>query len=263
MRLRKSGAARRFGWALLAIVMTLGLAEAAEEAAPPLPPPRPDRSAAPSEQPREQAKPSDIPKPQVTKPEVAKPQVTKPEAKPTASAVDGACAERLTRLGVRFETRPAVQEYACNVEDAVLVSAMPDGVEISPPSLMRCPTAESLARWNSDALATEANRHFQSHPTKILIGTSYQCRDQRFGGKLSEHAFGNAVDIMGFEFAKRGPLTIGFQAEGSPEAAFQSAVQKGACPVFTTVLGPGSDADHGNHLHLDMRARKGDYRICQ
>jgi hypothetical protein len=248
MRLRRGSAAKRFGWTLLAVVMVLASAEAAEEAAPPLPPPRPDRTVAPSETPKEQAKPSDIPK---------------PEAKPAASIADGACAERLTRLGVRFETRPAVTEEACNVEDAVLVSALPDGVEVSPPSLMRCPTAESLARWNRDALLVEANRHFQSRPTKILIGTSYQCRDQSSGGKLSEHAFGNAVDVMGFQFAKRAPLGIGSHPEGSPEAAFQSAVQKGACPIFTTVLGPGSDAAHGDHLHLDMRARKGDYRICQ
>ncbi|MFD0463084.1 extensin family protein [Microvirga aerilata] len=50
---------------------------------------------------------------------------------------------------------------------------------------------------------------------------------------------------------------------GFPESAFQAAVQKAACPIFTTVLGPGSDAAHGDHLHLDLRQRKGDYRICQ
>jgi hypothetical protein len=69
--------------------------------------------------------------------------------------------------------------------------------------------------------------------------------------------------VMGFEFAKRSPLTIGSHTEGSPEATFQEAVRKAACPIFNTVLGPGSDAAHGDHLHLDLRQRKGDYRICQ
>jgi hypothetical protein len=40
-------------------------------------------------------------------------------------------------------------------------------------------------------------------------------------------------------------------------------VRQGSCTVFRTVLGPGSDAAHGDHLHLDMRVRKRDYSICQ
>jgi hypothetical protein len=185
-----------------------------------------------------------------------------PEGRAEAKAEE-TCPERLTRLGVRFETRPAIQDNACAVQDTVLVSSLPDGLALSPVSIMTCSMAENLVRWAREVVAAEADRHLQSKPAKLLIGTSYQCRDQRSGGKLSEHAFGNAVDVMGLEFDKRAPLVVGTHAEGSPEAAFQDAVRKGACPVFTTVLGPGSDSDHGDHLHLDMRARKGDYRICQ
>lgn len=217
-------------------------AQAAEDAAPPLPPPRPDRAA-----------------PVAASPEVKdKPAESQAQAKP-----EEACQERLTRLGVRFETRPPIQDNACAVQDTVLVSSLPDGFEVAPASLMTCPLAEALVRWAREVVAPEADRHLQAKPKRLLIGTSYQCRDQRSGGKLSEHAFGNAVDVMGLEFDKRDPLTIGTHGEGSPEAAFQDAVRKGACPVFSTVLGPGSDAAHGDHLHLDMRARKNDYRICQ
>ncbi len=123
--------------------------------------------------------------------------------------------------------------------------------------------AEVLARRGLDVVAVEADRQFQSAPTRLLIGTSYECRNQRWGSKLSEHAFGNGVDVMGFEFEKRAPVPVGFHPEESPEGTFQSAVQKGACQVFTTVLGPGSDAAHGDHLHLDMRGRKAGFRICQ
>ncbi len=225
-----------------AATMALALAGAAQDA-PPLPPPRPDRPAPP--------------------PAAAPDRNAQSGEAPAEPETDTACIERLTRLGLRFETRPAVQEGACRVQTPVLVSGLPDGVAVAPAALMTCPLAESLARWMGEAVRPEADRHFGSAPKKLLIGTSYQCRDQRSGAKLSEHAFGNAVDIMGFEFAKRPPLTIAGHAEGSPEAAFQSAVQKGACPIFMTVLGPGSDDAHGDHLHLDMRARKGDYRICQ
>jgi hypothetical protein len=80
---------------------------------------------------------------------------------------------------------------------------------------------------------------------------------------MSEHAFANGLDIAGFTFEGRGPVSIAPHAEGSPEAAFQTSVQKGACAAFATVLGPGSDAAHSDHLHLDQRGRRGGYRICQ
>jgi hypothetical protein len=230
---------------LFALTLTmLAPARAEGDAGPPLPPPRPDRGAAPAS--------------------VGPVTPAKPDEPAEARAnPDETCRERLTRLGVRFESKPAIQERACAVQDTVLVSSLPDDLAVSPASLMTCPLAESLATWAKDVLTVEAEKNFRSKPKKLLVGTSYQCRNQRSGGKLSEHAFGNAVDIMGFEFAERSSLAIGSHVEGSPEAAFQSAVQKGACPVFTTVLGPGADSDHGDHLHLDMRARKGDYRICQ
>jgi hypothetical protein len=128
---------------------------------------------------------------------------------------------------------------------------------------MECDLAEALTQWSNDVVLLKAREHLKVEPKKILIGTSYQCRDQRSGTKLSEHAFGNAVDVMGIEFDKRAPLAIKAHEEGSAEASFQSAIQKEACPIFTTVLGPGADADHSDHLHLDMRGRKGGYRICQ
>ncbi|MGL4295058.1 MAG: extensin family protein, partial [Aestuariivirga sp.] len=45
--------------------------------------------------------------------------------------------------------------------------------------------------------------------------------------------------------------------------SFLEAVRSGACKQFATVLGPGSDAYHGDHFHVDAIQRKNDYRICQ
>lgn len=232
----------------LALVMAVAFprAGAAQEQNPPLPPPRPDRPAPPE------------------KLDEKPPAGERAEQKP-ADAGDpaAACIERLTKLGLRFEKRPPVLENGCSIGNPVSVSALPNGVEVSPASLMECSFAEGLVRWVNEVVIPRTGEHFQSAPTKLLIGTSYQCRDQRSGARLSEHAFGNSVDVMGFEFDKRPPLTVRVQPEGSPEAAFQSAVQKEACAIFSTVLGPGADDDHADHIHLDMRVRKGDYRICQ
>ncbi len=251
MQLGRNRSAKREGSiaALMALILASG--SVAQETSPPLPPPRPDRPPAQAPEPPKREAPSD---------DTAKNKEALP---PGPSEADAACLDRLTQLGLRFESRPAVQENSCSVENPVLVSGLPKGVEVSPASLMRCSFAENLARWTTEVVLPEAERHLQKTPVKVLIGTSYQCRNQRSGAKLSEHAFGNGVDVMGFEFAKRESFAINSHPEGSPEAAFQSAVHKEACPIFTTVLGPGADADHGNHLHLDMRARKADYRICQ
>src|SRR5262249_55315273 len=35
------------------------------------------------------------------------------------------------------------------------------------------------------------------------------------------------------------------------------------CSRFSTVLGPGSDWYHEDHIHLDLAQRRNDYRICQ
>ena len=83
-------------------------------------------------------------------------------------------------------------------------------------------------------------------------------------GKMSEHAIGNAIDIMSFEFRGRDPVTVAPRAgNGTMDEAFQRAVRGGACLHFTTVLGPGSDASHDGHLHLDIAIRRGGYRLCQ
>lgn len=236
---------RDAGLSLLTMLLLAGNGMA-QTATPPLPPPRPDRITPPQD--HNETPPAE---------ETAKDGNVGPDHEAEA------CIERLRQRGLRFEQRPAVRENACKIDNPVSVSGLPNGIEVTPASLMECSFAEELSRWMNDVVAPRTTEHFQGTPTKLLIGTSYQCRDQRTGGKLSEHAFGNGVDVMGFEFDKRPPLAIKFQAEGSPEAAFQSAIQKDACSVFTTVLGPGSDDDHGDHLHLDMRKRKADYRICQ
>jgi hypothetical protein len=237
--------------------MALALPSQAQVSTPPLPPPRPDRPAPPEvkEQP---AKPEEKPAPDAPKTEAPAEQKDPKEAE-----AEAACLERLTKLGIKFEKRPPVKDNECEVDNPVLVSGLPQEVKVAPDSLMACPLAENLARWLNDVVQPEAGRQFQAAPKKLLIGTSYQCRNQTSAAKLSEHAFGNGVDVMGFEFDKRAPLAIDSHAEGSPEAAFQAFIRKEACPIFTTVLGPGSDAEHGNHLHLDLRVRKADYRICQ
>jgi hypothetical protein len=45
--------------------------------------------------------------------------------------------------------------------------------------------------------------------------------------------------------------------------SFRDKVRLAACGRFMTVLGPGADPYHGDHVHLDMAERKHNYKICQ
>jgi hypothetical protein len=230
----------------------------------PLPPPRPDSKPngpsldeaghAAAEPPSPPPRPADLGTAIATAP-----------ASPETLAEESACQERLVKLGVRFEPVPAIVNGQCGAPYPLRVSALPDGLEISAPATLVCPLAEALARWAREVIVPEAARHLEARPARIAIGTSYECRNQnrQASGKLSEHAFANGVDISGFDFKGRKAVTIGDHAPETPEALFQQAIRTQACSYFTTVLGPGSDAAHATHLHLDLRGRGRGFRLCQ
>jgi hypothetical protein len=242
-------------------------AQTATVAAVPLPPPRPVDAQEPAKPDQDSAQASvDIPVPPPRPPGLAEPTPAAPvPAKPEVVAEESACQERLVKLGVRFEPMPAIANGQCGAPHPLRVSHLADGLEVAPPATLVCPVAEALARWSKEVVATEAGRHLEAQPARIAIGTSYECRNQnrQTNGKLSEHAFANAVDISGFEFKGRKALQIGDHPAETPEALFQMAVRTQACAYFTTVLGPGSDAAHATHLHFDLRGRGRGFRLCQ
>ena len=186
-------------------------------------------------------------------------------AKPETVAEESACLERLVKLGTRFEPMPAIANGQCGAPHPLRVSHLPDGIEVSPPATLVCAAAEALSRWTKEVVEVEAARHLEAQPSKVAIGTSYECRNQnrQASGKLSEHAFAKAVDISGFDLKGRKAVQIGDHPAETPDALFQAAIRTQACAYFTTVLGPGSDPSHATHLHFDLRGRSNGFRICQ
>ena len=69
--------------------------------------------------------------------------------------------------------------------------------------------------------------------------------------KVSEHARGNALDLMRFDLKNKHRITVEEMPNGTSSAAL-SGLRTSACGYFTTVLGPGSNAAHKNHLHFDL-----------
>ncbi len=165
---------------------------------------------------------------------------------------------------MKFEKLEPITNGQCSVAKPLNVSVLGDGIQIEPNETMICGLAEALARWTTE-VQVAAEKELGDTLKSLKLGGGYVCRGQNNAGeaKLSEHAFANAVDIMGFTFAKHAPIMIQARPDGTPEAAFQNAVWSKACGFFRTVLGPGSNASHDTHLHFDERERTGRQKLCE
>lgn len=198
-------------------------------------------------------------------PEPDKPPVPDMLAEDDASFVG--CQQELDALGTLYELAEPIEGDLrdCGIARPIAVMEILPGVELNPDARMRCETALALAQWTADFVLPAARiLPERGKLTGIDHGSTYVCRARAGGGKLSEHAFGNAIDVMGFRFADGPAVAVEpREKDGTPAEAFQDAVRATACLTFTTVLGPGSDAAHADHLHLDVKKRRGDFRICQ
>jgi hypothetical protein len=126
--------------------------------------------------------------------------------------------------------------------------------------------AEALAKWMTEVVIPTAEQQLKAKPTALLVGTSYYCRtrNNRTDAKLSEHAFANAIDLSGFTFdAHEGIRIVDLPDSNTSEGRFLAEIRAKACDHFSTVLGPGSDEAHRDHLHLDVQVRSRGYRLCQ
>lgn len=181
-----------------------------------------------------------------------------------------ACLLDLTLLGAEFSPGTPVtdpRQRDCGIDRPITLTAPLPGIAIPGGAMMRCETAWHLAHWLRDFVRPAA-RLLPGQPRLVALepGSTYQCRATVGNATetLSEHAFGNAFDLAGFVFSDGSRIEIAPRADkGDLAAAFQQAVRSTACLHFTTVLGPGSNAAHDNHLHLDIKARKSGWRLCQ
>ena len=91
---------------------------------------------------------------------------------------------------------------------------------------------------------------------------SFECRgrNRMVGGRLSEHGRANAIDIRALKLASGRSISL---VDRTVSRSLRESVLHSACARFSTVLGPGSDGYHEDHIHLDLMERRGNYRICQ
>jgi len=139
-------------------------------------------------------------------------------------------------------------------------------VAVKPAATLACPIVSVLDHWLAESVQPAAMRWFGARVVEIKQISAYSCRGMNGNSNahISEHAFGNALDIAAFTLADGRRISVKDGWKGLPEEqGFLRDVQATACQQFTTVLAPGSNVYHYDHIHVDLMRRATRRLICQ
>ena len=173
------------------------------------------------------------------------------------------CRATLARSGVAFRALPETGVGECRRADRVVLTGFP--LHPAAPEAT-CAVDAGLVLWLRSGVQPAAREflgqrvaaieHFGTHSCRRLYG--------RASGGWSEHASGNAIDVAGFVLAdgRRIAVRDGWAAGGA-DGAFLHAAHKTACGAFGTVLGPGYNAAHADHFHLDQAGARLGWSVCR
>jgi hypothetical protein len=189
-----------------------------------------------------------------------------PDMAPRGPPMPTACQLRLTPDRALFQPLGAITGPGeCGGPDIVSLQRVITkdhlSVEISPAATLRCEMAEAIVDWVREDLVSQA-----AVLGSVLAGIesfdSFECRGQNriVGAKMSEHGRANALDIRAIRFKSGRVLR---PTDPGVSKDFRFAMRTSVCARFTTVLGPGSDGYHEDHIHVDLAERHSGYRICQ
>lgn len=145
----------------------------------------------------------------------------------------------------------------CGLTHPFKITALFGGaVTLNKPLTVDCSMIPAIEAWLNESVQPIARARFGSEVVGVEAFGAYSCRpvDNIAGAQLSEHSFGNAVDISGFKLADGRDISVvrDWKKADTQESAFLHEAHAGACQHFTTVLGPGADIFHYNHFHLDL-----------
>jgi hypothetical protein len=178
-------------------------------------------------------------------------------APPPAQADALQCLAALDRAGVQYQLAPAAASAGgCAVLNPVSVAAA--AIPWNQPAVTSCALALALARFERETVEPAALLHPGQRVRVLRHRGAYACRGTA-GGRTSQHAAGNAIDIAGFEL-EDGTLVLVERdwRRRDRRGDFLRDVARRACREFSMVLTPDSDPDHRDHLHLDI----GPWRQC-
>jgi hypothetical protein len=176
------------------------------------------------------------------------------------------CLLQLAATGIDFEPTTIADQspsthpnLTCHVEEPVIIHPPVNGIDLkyydgtaTPNVRAACNMALALVKSMEDVAAkgVTAVRHIGTYNCRVIAGTD----------RLSRHAYGDAIDIYGFEFADGSLYTLidhwehDTTAPMSMEAIFlyETAYRWHDEMFWTIILTPNYNAAHDNHFHVDL-----------
>lgn len=208
------------------------------------------------------------------------------------------CKASLQSPTLRFAATAPMRSGQCGSAAPIQMSAAGEpSVFLRPAVTTNCRLASAVDAWVTTVLQPAA-KEIMGSPVVGMTGTSsYVCRNRNGAaeGPISEHAFANAFDVGSFQLADGRSVDVavwgatvprlaaapnGLPQEktvasvptphipGAPAAladirlTFLKRIHHEACNMFGTVLGPEANEAHREHLHFDLKQRRG-HAFCQ
>jgi hypothetical protein len=176
---------------------------------------------------------------------------------PTPSLLSGrACLARLDAQEVSYRPVDAPSS-SCPVDTAVRVTRI--AARLNRPAVVSCALASRLDDFERAVVQPLAKAELGQRVVRIDQMGAFSCRRVNGSLRLSQHATGLAIDIGGFRLSDGTTVSVEHDwNEPGPKRLFLRHLARQACGYFSVVLTPDSNADHNNHLHLDI----GPDRLC-
>lgn len=210
-------------------------------------------------------------------PVVSPPPATKPPppvavvpTPPSATDQASACLKALAATGTSFAPVPQPEtSLACQVDTPVRLNSLATKlgvVKLQDQPTVNCAFALKLSQFVDQTMQPLAQQSLSSAIVAMGTGPGFNCRGRNgdSSAKMSEHAIGDAVDIEYIKLANKSQIQVkDALIVQSPSFAFLRDLRASACTEFTTVLGPGANAAHAEHFHIDLEVRHGGFRLCE
>ena len=189
--------------------------------------------------------------------------------KPAAEAAPAPPSACRLALSEEIAIAPSIPDIhgagGCGGEDLVRLEAvvLPDKhlVAVKPAAILRCAMASAVADWIRTDMAPLGSS-LGSVISDLDNFDSFECRGRNrvAGARLSEHGRANALDVRAIRLANGQSISL---TDRAVSRGLRESVLHSVCARFSTVLGPGSDWYHEDHIHLDLIERRSGSRICQ
>ncbi|MEO7565492.1 MAG: extensin family protein [Aestuariivirga sp.] len=195
-----------------------------------------------------------------------------PHPMPDGTLMGEACYAELQKLGANFERiATPVSAGACSVSDPVKLTAISrDGTVLKFPDepTFTCGFAVRFVNWVTEQAEPVVQTGLSAKIATMGTGPGFQCRGRNgdSSAKLSEHGFGNAVDIERFKLANGEVVEVSNAIDMSSKyQPVLAGLRSTGCQYFMTVLGPGTNSAHASHFHFDLerRGKKGNNKLCE